>query len=404
MKITIMFVVLLTILLSARCILSFGSVEQREELEVADAGDVFSYLPDYICSNIFSHLNVWDLWRFSLTCRRINNLIDGDPIIAKSFFALSSPVEQDLFKKDVEALDDYGVRAWLTQFAGNKQMIEDLLNRSYGCKYFTELAFYKIRGLMRHCLKFELYQQAVIADDYAISKACFSKDGHYVLTVSYDDIVKIWGQNERGWWVEKCWGTKAIIADRAGFLPEFPGILRSYDTVTMISRDELDTYRTLGVGEDGTWEVDLTFANGVPGVFNLSGDRSHLVVVCKDREGYVKIYGDDESGAAIEKACVCVSEHKVRSVVFSPDGRQIMTVSNGLVKIFELRAAYPCSIKMDKVINEISPVNTHIYEHMIEDSNQDSVILSSMSVGGVLRNTFQRAKNKILDFFNYLFI
>ena len=286
-------------------------------------------LPDEMVIRILMYLGTTDI----AVCRSVNRhwqtLIDTRHLLARSFYR-DCHLTQRINSLDVErnlAVERYhsDIRAWLADFGNGGRETAKQLDNILEDKYFPEVLFFSIPKLLLNSNELTCQNIATIGHPGVVKDASFSPDGKYLVTVSIDNVAKLW-EIEGGQWREKVTLRHSEWMVCASFSPDSKLLVTaSSDCICKIWRLEDDQWQEKAAIQHSTFVKNASF----------SPDGNHLVIVSD--AGSAKIWWL-EGGKWQEKVTIRHSERKVvTSAQFSPDGKHLVTTSSrGTVKIWKL--------------------------------------------------------------------
>ncbi|MDP0561384.1 MAG: hypothetical protein QS721_03225 [Candidatus Endonucleobacter sp. (ex Gigantidas childressi)] len=149
-KNTLLFVVILAIPVSGSGMPSLVSIaEQFAELEIEEQDSACSQLLNFIYYNTLFCLDKQDPCDLSTTCSNLDMLITNNKAMPKTWLLQPSHQNENQFKKNIKAIDDQELRAWLSQFESDKQVTDKLFSLQ-DHEYFHYILFYSVIELMSH--------------------------------------------------------------------------------------------------------------------------------------------------------------------------------------------------------------------------------------------------------------
>ena len=280
-------------------------------------------LPDEMVIRILMYLGTTDI----AVCRRVNRhwqtLIDARHLLARSFYH-DCHLTQRINSLAVERYHSH-IRGWLTDFGDRGRETAKQLDNILGDMHFPEVLFFSIPKLLLNSNELTYQNIATIGHSGVVKDASFSPDGKYLVTVSIDNVAKLW-EIEGGQWREKVTLRHSEWMVCASFSPDSKLLVTaSSDCICKIWRLEDDQWQEKAAIQHSTFVKNASF----------SPDGNHLVIVSD--AGSAKIWWL-EGGKWQEKVTIRHSERKVvTSAQFSPDGKHLVTTSSrGTVKIWKL--------------------------------------------------------------------
>ena len=289
-------------------------------------------LPDEMVIKILMNLGTTDI----AVCRSVNRywqtLIDTRHLLARSFYRdchhtqriNSLAVECNL---TVERYHSH-IRGWLTDFGNGGRETAKQLDNILEDKYFPEVLFFSIPKLLLNSNELTCQNIATIGHPGVVKDASFSPDGKYLVTVSIDNVAKLW-EIEGGQWREKATLRHSawVTMTSASFSPGGKLLVTTSnsDCICKIWRLVDDQWQ-----EEDTIQHSRSVKNA-----SFSPDGKHLLIA--SGVGSVKVWWLKGGKWQVK---VTIAQHPLRTVTdaqFSPDGKYLVTTFlQGTVKIWKL--------------------------------------------------------------------
>ena len=285
-------------------------------------------LPDEMVIKILMNLGTTDI----AVCRSVNRhwqtLIDTSHLLARSFYRdchLTQRINSLAAQRNL-AVERYHshIRGWLADFGNGGRETAEQLDNILGDVHFPEVLFFSIPKLLLNSNELTYQNIATIEHSGVVSDASFSPDGKYLVTVSIDNLAKLW-EIEGGQWREKVTLMHSEWMVCASFSPDSKLLVTaSNDCICKIWRLE-----------DDQWQEKAAIQHfSVVNNASFSPDGKHLVTVS---DGPARIWGLEDDGRWEEKVSIWhFGWREVTSAQFSPDGKHLVTTSHQGTKIYKL--------------------------------------------------------------------
>ena len=228
-------------------------------------------LPDEMVTRILTYLSTTDI----AVCRRVNRhwqaLIDTSHLLARSFYR-DCHLTQRIYSLADErnlAVERYHshIRGWLADFSYRGRATAEQLDNILGDVHFPEVLFFSIPKLLLNSNELTYQNTATIRHPGVVRDASFTPDGKYLVTVSDDNIAKLW-ELEGGQWREKVTLRHSVLIMSASFSPDGKLLLTAPDYgIVKIWRLE-----------DDQWQEKVTIQHSISLInASFSPDGKHLV-------------------------------------------------------------------------------------------------------------------------------
>ena len=351
-------------------------------------------LPDEMVIKILMNLGTTDI----AVCRSVNRhwqtLIDTSHLLARSFYRdchLTQRINSLAAQRNL-AVERYHshIRGWLTDFGDRGRETAKQLDNILEDKHFPEVLFFSIPKLLLNSNELTCQNIATIGHPGVVKDASFSPDGKYLVTVSIDNVAKLW-EIEGGQWREKVtlrhstWVTSASFSLDGNLL-----VTASGDGICKIWRLEDDQWQEKDTLQHSTSSINASF----------SPDGKHLVTVC-DGES-VKIWRLGDDGQWHEKATlVHYDELVLTNAQFSPDGKYLSTSVDGTVKIWDLddgqwEEKFTISHPHFVTNTRFSPDGKHFVTVTTGDSTENATLWELVDVQSQENVTIQQWQEKAI--------
>ena len=286
-------------------------------------------LPDEMVARILMYLGTTDIAVCRSVSRQWQTVIDARHLLARSFYRDCHLTQQtnSLAAQRNLAVERYHshIRGWLADFGNRGRETAERLDNILGNVHFPEVLFFSIPKLLLNSNELTYQNTATIRHPGVVRDASFTPDGKHLVTVSDDNIAKLW-ELEGGQWREKVTLRHSRWVMRASFSPDGKLLMTAPgDGIVKIWRLEDDQWQEKATIQHSTSLINASF----------SPDGKHLVTASDTSSA--KIWRLEDDGRWEEKVTIKYSLRLMTFAQFSPDGRRLVTTFvDGTVKIWEL--------------------------------------------------------------------
>ena len=285
-------------------------------------------LPDEMVERILAYLGTTDIAVCRSVSRQWHTVIDARHLLARSFYRdchLTQRVNSLAVERKL-AVERYhsDIRGWLTNFGnGGRETAKGLDNILENLR-FPEVLFFSIPKLLLNSNELICQNTDTIRHIYAVTDASFSPDGKHLVTVSGENIAKLF-EIEGGQWREKVTIRHSGLVRSANFSP---------DGKFLVTASSYGIFKIWRLEDDQWQEEKVAFDYLMLKNASFSPDGKHLVIV-PDGD-YVEIWWLKD-GQWQEKVTLMFNAREVTIAQFSPDGKYLaVAFFNGEVKIWKL--------------------------------------------------------------------
>ncbi|WP_257266297.1 F-box/WD40 repeat-containing protein [Endozoicomonas sp. ONNA2] len=290
-------------------------------------------LPPQPLGHMLGFLDYRDIKAAAQTCSSLYSIIRTEHLLARSWFKQFSEKKQQHFVQIANNISHHELKAWLEHFTRNKTLISHTCGHSAGeitddglserepqqGKYFPQILFYTMGRLMANCPAF--YPQLVTSISCRHFSSCstrLSHDGRYLATNLYT-LLSGTGIHERRENTKRPAGI--TIPHKEWFINE---ITFSNDNQHILSRTE-KTATVTSCNADGSWTKKLTIhAERSVRSATFNPDSRQAVVACDCK---AIVCSMDKSGGWAVTGTI-IQEKDIWSAQFNPDSSLIVTASN----------------------------------------------------------------------------